>query len=224
MHSTKRDFCFRQMLCIGAVSLLALAGCASGPKTVEIKAVADPVINRDVSGKALSVVVHIYQLKDATEFTKLTFDMLASGRSLSEQLGKDLIEMSEVMLVPGATQSRVDKIHQDARHVGVVAFFREPDQHYWRLLVDADEVRGNGLNFRVQECFLSLATPKPALIPGQPSSPPSTCANNNVRPASLVAPPATASGRQNAVAANSKRSSGTGLINQAVDSLLTRKP
>ncbi|WP_206047057.1 type VI secretion system lipoprotein TssJ, partial [Noviherbaspirillum denitrificans] len=89
-------------------SLAAVAGCASGPKTYEIKAVADPVINRDVSGRPLSVVVHLYQLKESGEFSKLTFDTVASGRPLSELLGKDLLEMSEVVMVPGGDEVRSD--------------------------------------------------------------------------------------------------------------------
>ena len=137
MYATNRGSVSARLLGAVLTSLIALGGCASGPKNYEIKAVADPVINRDVSGRPLSVVVHIYQLKDPGEFSKLTSDTLASGRPLSELLGKDLLEVNEVMLVPGSTENRSDKIQPDARHVGIVAFFRQPDQHYWRVLVDA---------------------------------------------------------------------------------------
>ncbi|WP_334190942.1 type VI secretion system lipoprotein TssJ [Noviherbaspirillum sp.] len=151
-----------------AMLVLALcSGCAIGPKTFAIKGEADTLINRDASGRPLSVVVRIYQLKNAGEFSKLTFDTLASGRPESEFLGADMLERNEIVLVPGAKYTNSDKIRPDARYVGVVAFFRQPDPHFWRFLVDTEQVRSKGLNFRVQDCYLILESPKPIPIPGQ---------------------------------------------------------
>lgn len=215
------------MLLLGTslISIFVLLGCASGPKTYEIRAAADPLINRDVTGSPLSVVVHVYQLKDADAFSKLTLDMLASGRPLSESLGKDLLEMNEVMLVPGGRHTGTDKIHQDAKHVGVVAFFRQPDQHWWRVLIDADKVRSSGLNFRIQDCYLSLTAPKPSLIPGQPANPPAACTFSDGRATQPATVPASVPARQNTAAPASRRSSSlmdTG--RQIVESALTKKP
>lgn len=208
----------------GLFSVFALLGCASGPKQYEIKAAADPVINRDVTGKPLSVVVHVYQLKDAGEFSKLTFDTLASGRPVSDLLGKNLLEMNEIMLVPGGKHVSTDKVHQDAKHVGIVAFFRHPDEHYWRMLIEADQVRSSGLNFRVQDCFLSLTAPKPSLIPGQPANPPAACAGNEVRTISTVAGPNAAPVRSSTTPQSSRRSNALDMGRQAAESLLTKKP
>ena len=213
------------VLLTSLISVFALLGCASGPKTYEIRAAADPLINRDVTGSPLSVVVHIYQLKDADAFSKLTLDMLASGRPRAESLGKDLIEMNEVMLVPGGKHTGTDKIHPEAKHVGVVAFFRQPDQHWWRMLVDADKVRSSGLNLRVQDCYLSLTTPKPSLIPGQPANPPAMCASGDGREAQAATVPASSTARPGTAAPASRRSSSfmdTG--RQVVESVLTKKP
>jgi len=170
----------------GLFTLLILFGCASGPKTYEIRGEADPVINRDASGKALSVVVRVYQLKDAAEFSKLTFDNLASGRPESELLGQDLLEKNEVILVPGAKYVGTDKIKAETTHVGVVAFFRQPDPHYWRYLVDADKVRSAGLTFKVQDCYLLLTNLKPSPIPGQPVNAQPACGSPNYRPANAA--------------------------------------
>jgi type VI secretion system protein VasD len=208
----------------GLISVFVLLGCASGPRPYEIKAIADPVINRDVTGRPLSVVVHVYQLKDAGEFSKLTFDMLASGRPVAELLGKNLLEMNEIMLVPGGQYTGTDKVNQDAKHVGIVAFFRQPDQHYWRMLMDADQVRRSGLNFRVQDCYLSLNAPKPSLIPGQPEHPPVACAGNDVRAVSAVAAPAAAPARPGSAPQGNKRNSALDIGRQAAESILTKKP
>ena len=60
---------------------LTLGGCGMmGPKTYAVKGEADANMNRDSGGNSLSVAIRIYQLKDATEFSKLTFDTVASGR------------------------------------------------------------------------------------------------------------------------------------------------
>lgn len=204
-------------------SVLVMGGCASGPKNFELKATADAVINRDASGRPLSVVVHIYQLKESGEFSKLTFDTLAHGRPVSELLGKDLLEMNEVMLVPGSTETRTDKIHPDARHVGIVAFFRQPDPHYWRVLADAEQVRSNGVHIRVQDCFLALASPKPSIIPGQPPAPPLSCAGSDIRPAPVAATTVGAARTANPPP-QAKRNGGLDTAKQAAESLLSKKP
>lgn len=223
MNSTNSFFALTRILGVVATSVLVLAACASGPKNFEIKATADPVVNRDVAGRPLSVVVHIYQLRDSGEFSKLTFDTLASGRPLSELLGKDLLEVNEVMLVPGSTETRTEKINQDAKHVGIVAFFRQPDQHYWRVLADAEQVRSSGLHFRVQDCFLSLVSPKPSLIPGQSPTPPLSCPGSDIRPASVTSG-ASGVARPGAAAPQAKRSGNLDSAKQAAESFLTRKP
>lgn len=192
--------------CIAATLLFALAGCASSPKTFEIRGEAESMINRDISGNPLSVVIHIYQLKDADEFSKLTFDTLASGRPATELLGKDLLEKSEVLLVPGATYAATEKLREDTKHVGVVAFFRQPDPHYWRFLVDAENVRKNGLRFKIQDCFLALTGTKPSLIPGQPVGAPPVCAQFSPRVASPAQPnTGTSSGRSSISQQGKKR-------------------
>ena len=148
--------------------ILLVTACSSPPKTFGIRGEGDPFLNRDINGKSLSVVVSVYQLKDAREFSKLTFDTLASGRSESELLGPALLEKSDAVVVPGGLYSGSEKLLEDTKFVGIVAFFRRPDPHYWRQLVDAETVRSQGLNFRVQDCYVVLAGTKGIALPGQP--------------------------------------------------------
>ena len=159
-------------------SAILLTSCASSPKTFTIKGEGDPILNRDINGSSLSVVVRIYQLRDYREFSKLTFDMLASGRSESELLGPALLEKSDVVVVPGGEYVSSEKLLDETRFVGIVAFFRTPDPYYWRLLVDAEAVkkqsgiidRASALTFRVKDCYLSLAGTKPMPLPDQPQN------------------------------------------------------
>lgn len=197
---------------ISAASMLLflLTGCSSGPKTFEIRGEADQMINRDSSGNPLSVVIHVYQLEASEEFSKMTFDTLASGRPPAELLGKDLLEKNEVLLVPGAIYTSTEKLREEAKHIGVVAFFRHPEQHYWRFLVDANAVRKNGLQFKVRDCFLSLTEPKPRLIPGQPENAAPVCNGGDPRATGMIQSrqsstrqPALSSGRRSTAAIKS---------------------
>jgi type VI secretion system protein VasD len=143
------------------------AGFAHGPEDYALKGVADALLNRDINGQSLSVVVRLYQLSGKTEFTRLTFDAVASGRSDTELFPKELVAANEVVLVPADTQEITDKLLPETRYVGMVGFFRRPDTQNWRFLVDARAVRNEGLNFAVRDCYFAAIQPKPEPIPGQ---------------------------------------------------------
>jgi type VI secretion system protein VasD len=187
MHVKFVIFCFQGMLkkttwstgLVGRLALVgliaALSGCATAPKSVEIKGEADSVLNRDERGNSLSVAVRIYQLKSPEEFSRLTFDMLANSAPEADVINADLLDRSEAILVPGGKFSNAITIRDDAKYVGLIAFFREPDPYYWRILVEADKVRHDGLIFQAKDCYLALKTPKPAVIPGQPLDVPAQC-------------------------------------------------
>lgn len=193
---------------IPLISLIFLAGCASGPVAYKIRTAGDPVINRDESGSPLSVVVRVYQLKDRKEFAKLSFDALSSGRSDEELLGADLIERSEVIVVPGTQSFAATTLNPEAKYVGVVGLFRQPDINNWRYLIKADNIRSNsvgisvslgnmfkaedirttGLSFTVRDCSLELIAPDAELLAGQTKSGKPVCAAPEEASASAAAP------------------------------------
>jgi type VI secretion system protein VasD len=176
-------------MCAG-LCILTLGGCASGPAVYDLRGQADPVLNRDVSGKSLSVVVRLYQLKQPTEFSKLAFDSLASGRPEAELLGAELIEKSEVVVLPGTQHVSTETLSEHASYLGVVAFFRQPEPHFWRYLIPASQIRSKGVTFRLQDCYITLVDGKPEAIPGQPLDAKPEC-NNTASATNLkVAPTA----------------------------------
>lgn len=172
----QRKYSFRSF--ISTAVLCLLSACSSGPRSFAIRGEGDPVLNPDINGKSLSVVVRLYQLKDAREFSKLTFDMLASGRSESEILGPALLDKTDVVIVPGGNYEATEKLLDETRFVGIVAFFREPDAYYWRQLVEVGSIstqngtigRPTALTFKVQDCYVSLAGVKPVALPGIPNN------------------------------------------------------
>lgn len=165
-----------------------IGGCASTPepKPYEIQANADPVMNRDISGNPLSVVVRLYQLKQEKEFDQLTFDLATSNRTDAELFGDSLLQRSELLLVPGTTHVSTETILPDTKYLGVVAYFRKPDAHYWRYLIDAQQVRAKGLNFQALDCYLRLKDIKAAPIPGQPLDAKPTCLDENIAAPSVA--------------------------------------
>jgi len=151
------------------------------PIKIAVEGEAASTINRDVNGDPNSVVVRLYHLKGRSEFSKLTFDLVNSGRTDQELLGGDLLGRSEFVVVPGTTTRETAEISPGTTYLGVVAFFRKPDPNYWRYLLgheqlDAARTRkkdweGRRLplfSFKVEDCFLTLNYAKPELIPGQP--------------------------------------------------------
>ena len=170
---------------------LGLAGCrtrslpapAAAPTRFDLRAEAEAGINRDPAGNPLSVVVHLYQLKDRTSFSRLSFDLAASGRPEQETLGDDCLGRTELVVVPGGRHAATQELLPGTRFLGIVALFRQPDPHYWRYLVSLDRMAAGqprptgkkpvppvipAMSFQVRECALALPELTPEPIPGQP--------------------------------------------------------
>lgn len=163
---------YRLLLQVFRHSLLAgmglvLAACASSPKPYDLSAEAGPVLNRDVSGKSLSVVVRLYQLKASEPFVRTSFEDLAAGKPEAELMGADLVDKTELMVIPGSKVALTPLLQPDTRFVGVVAFFRKPDSQRWRALVKAGDVRSDGLKLKLEDCSFAVLEPKALTIPGE---------------------------------------------------------
>lgn len=178
MHTTKvidSQHVNRLVNLVAILCLGVLSACASAPKQYGIRGEGDQVLNRDINGKSLSVVVRVYQLRDAREFSKLTFDTLASGHPEAELLGPALLDRTDAIVVPGGNYVSSEKLHEEARFVGIVALFRNPDPRYWRQLVSVDSMTAHdgflnkekGVSFRVQDCYVMINGAKPIPLPDQ---------------------------------------------------------
>jgi type VI secretion system protein VasD len=129
----------------------ALLSCASKPPpkpkeekpAPELRAevIAAPDANRDPAGRALPIVVRLYELKSEGAFAGADFFKLYDHES--EALGGDLIGREEVTLLPGTRQLVVRPLSPDATHLGVVAAFRDIDHAGWRALVTLKRDQNN---------------------------------------------------------------------------------
>lgn len=193
-ESGDRDMKNKTRTLIAAVALIALSACSSNGKILgqySVKGEGATTLNRDTSGKSLSVVIRIFQLRDANEFSKLTFDTLAAGYPESELLGTSLLDKTDVVLVPGGTYTSIEKLHEDTRFIGIVGLFRNPDPHHWRQLVETRDTNGNrigGLTFLAHDCHLAVVGSRSLLLPGQPPQPTGDCGLSNMSSLSAARP------------------------------------
>lgn len=83
-------------------------------------------LNQDPSGVSLPVVLRIYQLKDSKAFSTASYTQLLSGTG--DVFNADILARTEVTLSPAATLTLSEPMSDDARYIGVVAFFPRPDE------------------------------------------------------------------------------------------------
>lgn len=93
-------------------------------------------MNRDAQGNALSVVLHLYQLKSKEGFNRLTLEMTYSDQFEQEHLGDALVSKTECVVTPGEKKGLKLKFNPETKYVGAIAFYRNPDKHHWRGIVE----------------------------------------------------------------------------------------
>ncbi|MDC8756002.1 type VI secretion system lipoprotein TssJ [Janthinobacterium fluminis] len=163
--------------------LAALAGCAGGaagslagaalelvgirkpvevpdaqkpPRHVAIKLYAGANLNSDAGGQPLALVARIYKLRQTAAFEQAPYDSFLSAQRERELLGADLLEVKEVLLVPGQRYEVLEKVSKEASFIGIVALFRAPAAQRWRLAFGAAEAEQSGITVGVNACALSV--------------------------------------------------------------------
>lgn len=162
------------------LSLLALAGCAAGsiagtaldmigirkpvdlpdaqkpPRTVAIRLHASPNLNSDAGGHPLALVARIYKLRQTATFERAAFEGFLNAQTERELLGSDLLDVKEVMLIPGQRYEISEKVSREAYYIGVVALFRAPAEQRWRLAFAAGEAEKSGITIGLHACAMSV--------------------------------------------------------------------
>ena len=93
-------------------------GCSkpvTAPVSAQFQVSADARINPDSMGNSLSVGIRLFELKDLTEFSKLTLEAANSEKTPSELIGPALVSFSEFTAVPGATAPRTVVLQPDTK-------------------------------------------------------------------------------------------------------------
>lgn len=160
--------------------LLALQGCAAGsiggtamdpvgirkapelpdaqkpPRNVAIRLHASANLNAGAGSQPLALATRIYKLRQPASFEKMPFDGFLSVHAEREALGNDLLEVKEVMLIPGQRYEIVEKVTREAYFIGVVALFRAPAENRWRLAFAAGDAEKSGLTVGLHACAMSV--------------------------------------------------------------------
>jgi type VI secretion system protein VasD len=151
---------------IAIAALLALQGCAAirglpelpdaqkPARSVVLRLHATANLNAGKGNQPYALVVRIYKLRQLSTFQQMHFDDVLSMHRESELLGKDLLDVREVMLIPGQRYETMEKVTREAGFIGVVALFRAPAPHRWRFAVPAADAEKSGITLGLHSCAI----------------------------------------------------------------------
>lgn len=126
------------------------------PREVPLRLHAARQLNVDARGQPLALAVRLYKLRQKDAFESAPYAAFLDPRHERDSLGADLVEVREIMLVPGQRYEVTEKVAREAGHVGIVALFHTPAGGRWRTSVSAAEAERHGLNVGLHACSMSI--------------------------------------------------------------------
>jgi type VI secretion system protein VasD len=141
------------------------------PRNVTIRLHASATLNSGNGGPPLALVARIYKLRQADAFERISYDGHVDANGARALLGPDLLEMKEVLLIPGQRYEVTEKVSREAGFIGVVALFRSPDGQRWRATFPAAQAETGGITLGVYACALGTQQGAPARQPAVAQAP-----------------------------------------------------
>lgn len=126
------------------------------PRKVALHLHAATRLNVDAQGQALALLVRVYKLRQRGAFDQAPYAAFLSAQAEREALGADLLEVSEVTLVPGQRLDLDQSVAREANYLGVVALFRAPARQGWRSAFAAADAEKAGITLGLHACALSV--------------------------------------------------------------------
>jgi type VI secretion system protein VasD len=126
------------------------------PRSVALRLHAAKRLNVDARGRPLALLVRVYKLRQRTAFEGAPYAAFLSAQAERDALGTDLIDVKEVMLVPGQQLELADTLAREAAYLGVVALFHAPAREGWRLAFAASEAEKTGVTVGLHACAMSV--------------------------------------------------------------------
>ncbi|WP_414451438.1 type VI secretion system lipoprotein TssJ [Burkholderia sp. 22PA0099] len=104
-------------------------------KVLDVDLSAREALNPDEAGRATSVAVRVYQLKDRKMFDGASYeDLLKNDRVV---LAQDLQASLATVLNPGGAASLSQPMRADTKFIAVVAFYRHPGSgDGWKFVIE----------------------------------------------------------------------------------------
>lgn len=139
---------------------LLLGACASGPgepapTTVELELQASRDLNPAPAGTASPVWVQVYQLRNASTFSRADFFSLVDRADAT--LAGELIETERFVVRPGETQRKSLTLDDATRHLGVVVAYRALDRSIWRQVIEIPAHQASALRLQLDAYAISAA-------------------------------------------------------------------
>ncbi|AXK61370.1 type VI secretion system lipoprotein TssJ [Burkholderia sp. IDO3] len=108
-------------------------------KVLNVDLSAREALNPDDAGRATSVAVRVYQLKDRKMFDGASYeDLLKSDRTI---LAQDLQANLAAVLNPGASASLSQPMQADTKYIAIVAFYRNPGNgDGWKYVIEKQKL------------------------------------------------------------------------------------
>jgi type VI secretion system protein VasD len=126
------------------------------PRTVAVRLHASDKLNVDRQGKSMAVIARIYKLRQSAAFEQAPYDTFLSPEKEKDALGADLLEVKEVILVPGQHYEVSEKVAREAAFIGVVALFHSPSPQRWRYAFNTVDAEKLGMTIGANACALSV--------------------------------------------------------------------
>ncbi|NLP64964.1 type VI secretion system lipoprotein TssJ [Paraburkholderia sacchari] len=103
-------------------------------KVLNVDLAAREGLNLDDAGKANSVAVRVYQLRDRKSFDAASYDdLLKNDRTV---LAQDLADSMAVVVNPGASSSLTQPMKTETNYVAIIALVRQPGTDgAWRRVI-----------------------------------------------------------------------------------------
>jgi len=126
------------------------------PRSIPLRLHASHKLNLDVRGQPLALAVRLYQLRDKEAFEHMPYAAFLDPQAERRGLGADLIEVREVMLVPGQRYEVNEKLGRETGYLALVALFQRPAEQRWRVALAASDAERKGLVVGLHACALSV--------------------------------------------------------------------
>ncbi len=105
----------------------------SKPALTALRVSAASELNVDQTGQSLPVVLRLLQVTNPESLDGATFELL--WQNPAEALGPALVQMTDVTIYPGDTQTIAVRADKRAHFLGIMGIFREPAGRDWLEVV-----------------------------------------------------------------------------------------
>jgi type VI secretion system protein VasD len=126
-------------------------------KEVPLNIFAGTGLNTDAQGRSNAVVVKVYRLRNNETFLGAPYEALVDPAREKAALGQDLLDVREVMLVPGQKLEFKEKLPAETAFIAVAALFRTPSAERWRYSFPVDAANAKGVIIGVHGCALTVS-------------------------------------------------------------------